>query len=540
MRLPPPATHRWRTWGYWVTQLPAPRAAPTATAVCTNPSSRSGASRRTPVLGRRARGLRGRQRQCASCHEGKAILAAWGVTSNYAERGQTGSANYLGMTCAVCHDPHGSAKKADGTPLAGQLRFPIDVADANQNLCMKCHQRRSQPDSTAVRGPHSPQGPMLLGDAGYKPAGFDPDVQAVATTHGSERNPRLCAGCHVNQYTVTDAATGAFQARSVGHLFLPIPCLGPNGIPTADKSCPYDATARMRDEEEAAEGDQREWLYRLRKTCESGLIAAELAEKDDELENAILAARLTFKGEELPLRSALARLAVISDYKERDELGELHGQKSAEFNEQRLELLRAYEELEADLTEEPDAVARNEEEKQISLRELEVGPRCGERPDRRCVHRDARTLVRAVARTGPRGSTVVGAHGLRAPPFAARLDVLKGPGDRRLSCDAVGARLRPRRGQEHPVLGPRRPAPEVSACLRHRLRPAERRAPDHPRAGRTARLSSVPPRSRSRTPLRRCRPESALHVPQDLPRSCADRDLLVHLRGDHPRAGLAR
>src|SRR3954447_10510576 len=35
----------------------------------------------------------------------------------------------------------------------------------------------------------------------------------------------------------------------------------------------------LRDEEEAAEGDQREWLYRLRKTCESGLIAAELAEK---------------------------------------------------------------------------------------------------------------------------------------------------------------------------------------------------------------------------------------------------------------------
>src|SRR4029077_16841345 len=36
----------------------------------------------------------------------------------------------------------------------------------------------------------------------------------------------------------------------------------------------------LRDEEEAAEGDQREWLYRLRKTCESGVIAAELAQKD--------------------------------------------------------------------------------------------------------------------------------------------------------------------------------------------------------------------------------------------------------------------
>jgi hypothetical protein len=132
-----------------------------------------------------------------------------------------------------------------------------------------------------------------------------------------------------------------------------------------------DQLRALREEEERAGGEQREWLYRLRKTCESGLVAAELAEKDDELENAILAARVSYKGEELPLRSALARLAVLPDYKERDELGELHQRKSAEFNEQRLDLLRAYEELEADLSEEPDPVARNEEEKQISLRELE-------------------------------------------------------------------------------------------------------------------------------------------------------------------------
>jgi hypothetical protein len=132
-----------------------------------------------------------------------------------------------------------------------------------------------------------------------------------------------------------------------------------------------DQLRALRDEEERTDGDQREWLYRLRKTCESGLIAAELAEKDDELENAILAARVTFEGEQLPLRSALARLAVLPGYEDRDELGKLHQERSAEFNEQRLDLLRAYEELEADLTEEPDPVARNEEEKQISFRELE-------------------------------------------------------------------------------------------------------------------------------------------------------------------------
>jgi hypothetical protein len=132
-----------------------------------------------------------------------------------------------------------------------------------------------------------------------------------------------------------------------------------------------DQLSALRDEEEQAEGDHREWLYRLRKTCESGLVAAELAEQDDELENAILAARVSFKGEEVPLRSAVAQLAVLPSYRDREELGELHREASAAFNAQRLVLLRAYEELEADLSEEPDPVARNEEEKQISLRDLE-------------------------------------------------------------------------------------------------------------------------------------------------------------------------
>ena len=127
----------------------------------------------------------------------------------------------------------------------------------------------------------------------------------------------------------------------------------------------------LREQEDATDGDERERLYRLRKTCESGLVAADLAERDDELENALLGARVSFKGEELPLRSALAQLAVMPDYSERDQLGGLYRRRSAEFNEERLELLRAYEELEADLSGEPDPVARNEEEKQISLRELE-------------------------------------------------------------------------------------------------------------------------------------------------------------------------
>jgi hypothetical protein len=63
---------------------------------------------------------------------------------------------------------------------------------------------------------------------------------------------------------------------------------------------------------------------------------------------------------------------VLPDYGEREELGEAAGDRSAEFNAERLEVLRAAEELEAEISGEPDPVARNEEEKGISLRELEA------------------------------------------------------------------------------------------------------------------------------------------------------------------------
>jgi hypothetical protein len=109
----------------------------------------------------------------------------------------------------------------------------------------------------------------------------------------------------------------------------------------------------------------------LRKTCEAGVIAAELAEREDALENAILAARVTFRGEELPLRSATARLAVLDSYADRDALGELERAGSAAFNAERRTLLESREQLEGEVTGDPDPVRRNEEEKGISLAELE-------------------------------------------------------------------------------------------------------------------------------------------------------------------------
>jgi len=123
-------------------------------------------------------------------------------------------------------------------------------------------------------------------------------------------------------------------------------------------------------EAEARSEDERERLFRLRKTCQSGIAFAELAPRVDALENAELATRVSFRGEEKPLRAAQAEVAVIPEYDDREELGRLAADASAELNPARLDLLRAWEALEAELSGEPDPVARREEEKGISLRQL--------------------------------------------------------------------------------------------------------------------------------------------------------------------------
>ncbi|MBA2569059.1 MAG: hypothetical protein H0V11_06900 [Actinobacteria bacterium] len=131
-----------------------------------------------------------------------------------------------------------------------------------------------------------------------------------------------------------------------------------------------DQLEALRSAEGGAGDEDRERFYRLRKACEAGLAAAELSERHDQLENAILAARVSFRGEDMPLRTAQAMLAVLPDYGGREELGALHGDASAAFNDDRLALLATDEELAAELSGISDSVERNEEEKGISLHQL--------------------------------------------------------------------------------------------------------------------------------------------------------------------------
>jgi predicted CXXCH cytochrome family protein len=167
---------------------------------------------------------------CLACHEGRSALKAWGVNTAYVESSQAITASTaMPITCSVCHDPHANKNE-------GQLRWPVNDPNPDNNLCMKCHNRRSEPQATSNRGPHAPQGGVLTGTAGWWPPGYD--TTATASTHGNpSANTKLCAGCHVNAFTVTDKLTGAFTFQSVGHLFSPDPCLDNTGKPSGDDTC---------------------------------------------------------------------------------------------------------------------------------------------------------------------------------------------------------------------------------------------------------------------------------------------------------------
>jgi predicted CXXCH cytochrome family protein len=170
-------------------------------------------------------GVRARE-GCDSCHEGREALVALGVNSTYTEQD---ASETQPIVCSVCHDPHGS-------PNAANLRYPIDVPNVDQNLCMKCHQKRAVPELASSRGPHSPQGPLLLGeDVGWIPPNFD--TGTIVGTHGSDQNQRLCATCHVNSYEITDPVTEDFVFNATGHSFKAIACLDGQGVPTPDDSC---------------------------------------------------------------------------------------------------------------------------------------------------------------------------------------------------------------------------------------------------------------------------------------------------------------
>jgi predicted CXXCH cytochrome family protein len=183
---------------------------------------------------------------CEQCHSGQGALAAWGVTSAFKEDGAVNE----GITCVVCHDPHDDTNPA-------QLRYPLASNDHTNQICMKCHWRRTAPlimDSTRApddpaglsgsNSPHAPQGAVLLAQAGYQNLTYlDPAVLSPSSHGQLAKNPKLCGGCHLYGFPATNDVGASVTVT--GHLFRPIPCYGPDGLPTDSiQSCAYTATER--------------------------------------------------------------------------------------------------------------------------------------------------------------------------------------------------------------------------------------------------------------------------------------------------------
>ena len=116
--------------------------------------------------------------------------------------------------------------------------------------------------------------------------------------------------------------------------------------------------------------DERERLYRLRITCASGLIVARLASLQDALQNAELAAEVDLVSETVPLRTAMARMGTVSDYREREDVGTRAMDAAGELNDARRELRYEREQLRSELSGEPDPIRRSDLEKGLSLRQL--------------------------------------------------------------------------------------------------------------------------------------------------------------------------
>ena len=161
---------------------------------------------------------------CTACHSGDGALKAWGVDTDYAEKQPTAT-GAVAVTCAVCHDPHGSSQPAG-------LRFAVNTASTATNLCMRCHQERPGIDFTGM--PHAGQGPLVLGDAGWRPGSLQ---GRIAATHGiPTSNPGLCVTCHGASREVKDA-TGNVTFRDTGHRFWATPCVDASGKPVAASGC---------------------------------------------------------------------------------------------------------------------------------------------------------------------------------------------------------------------------------------------------------------------------------------------------------------
>jgi len=163
---------------------------------------------------------------CGRCHSGSSRLAQ--LAGEDPALTVAGDAN-VGITCAVCHDPHGQhvwTNVLTGVISTNQLRTAIASTndfflttsdslaatfDPNINVCAQCHNHRGADWTSTSRPPHhSPQYNMLLGTVGELDPGQIPHRAAHAT-----QIDKQCVGCHMQ----TEEYQSEEQPAVSGHSF---------------------------------------------------------------------------------------------------------------------------------------------------------------------------------------------------------------------------------------------------------------------------------------------------------------------------------
>ena len=199
-------------------------------------------------------------------------------------------------------------------------------------------------------------------------------------------------------------------------------------------------------------------------------LSAQLAEQDDALENAILAARVTFKGEECRCAPPQARLAVLDAYDDREQLGDLERTASAHSTPT---VSRSSRRPRSSSARSPASPTRS----RASRRRRRSRCASSSARRRRCRRDDGR--IRPSAR--PRFEKLLGPDRDRGAvdghvAYMRRLSPLESTYTkekrRRVCLASPRPRLRHDGDPEHPPR-PRGPAAEESARLRHRRRPAD-------------------------------------------------------------------
>lgn len=152
---------------------------------------------------------------CGQCHSGEAFFAINVQNSEIAETAFVGKqpSELLGVTCAVCHDPHERTGKAtdpgDGRDF--QLRFsetvqttPVNLVEATTdptrfNICGQCHHDRGRTWTVNSRGPHhSVQSNFYVGEMPVPElSDGEPDLILPSANMKHLEASEQCATCHM-------------------------------------------------------------------------------------------------------------------------------------------------------------------------------------------------------------------------------------------------------------------------------------------------------------------------------------------------------